>query len=76
MSTLDLPGLDPLDPLGFLAALGVLAAATDDAAGRGSPPPKLSFAVGPRPQARLQVKLVGHCPPKTPPDPLLNGFAK
>lgn len=57
MSTLDLPGLDPLDPLGFLAALGVLAAATDDAAGRGSPPPKLSFAVGPRPQARLHSRL-------------------
>lgn len=46
MTTFDahrLTGLDALDPLGFLAALGCLAALTDAAEDKGLPPPTLSF---------------------------------
>lgn len=40
---LRLPGLDALDPLGYLAALGCLAALTDTAAHAGLAPPRLAF---------------------------------
>lgn len=41
--SLRLPGLDALDPLGYLAALGCLAALTDSATEAGLPPPALAF---------------------------------
>ena len=53
MSRLELPGLDPLDPLGFLAALGVLAATTEAATRGKTLRPKLAFDIGSRPLAAL-----------------------
>ncbi len=46
MSTLELPGLNPLDPLGFLACLGVLVAVTEEADARGREAPRLGFEMG------------------------------
>jgi len=56
MSMLPLPGLDPLDPLGFLAALGVLAATSEDAVRRDASRPTLAFDMGPRPVAVLRSR--------------------
>lgn len=56
MTRLHLPGINPLDPLGFLAALGVLAATTEDAVRMEVARPRLAFDLGPRPVAILHSR--------------------
>lgn len=56
MTTLQLDGLDALDPLGFLAALGVLAAISDDATRQGSALPRMSFTLGAAPRPRIDSR--------------------
>jgi len=50
---LPLSGLDPLDPLAYLASLGCLLSATDHCHRSGLPAPALSFRPGPRPTPTL-----------------------
>lgn len=56
MSTLELPGLDPLDPLGFLATLGVLAATSEEARRNDATPPRLGFSRGASPRSLLRSR--------------------